>query len=67
VLATIILQSITGDHTPACLFAANHSVEAVTPPSICNPERLQMAEKHGQMPKFSKIYFQYGALGPPAQ
>jgi hypothetical protein len=31
-LAIIILPSITGECTPACLLAASISVEAVTPP-----------------------------------
>jgi hypothetical protein len=31
-LAIVSLHSITGECTPACLFAASNSVEAVTPP-----------------------------------
>jgi hypothetical protein len=33
VLAILFFQAITGAQTPACLFAANNSVETVTPPT----------------------------------
>jgi len=38
-LAIVVLQAITGAHTPACLSAAYDPVETVTPPYCWNISR----------------------------